>query len=183
MIAHLFDHLDHLHTRTHTHLSPFNIASLLLCTVLALFLRKCAFTFRSYLASLSDKNLSTFLTKGALFRGVLLGITLLCFVTINPIFCLTQQNGAPLSDYSQCETSLYSQIPLGFMLCIYSFKEIVMDAVPIQIKVNHTISIKKILTLENLGYADKIESSCSIMTLLAGIQLLAFFGTEGKLGE
>ena len=69
------------------------------------------------------------------------------------------------------------------MLCIYSLKEIVMDAVPIQIKVNHAISIKKILTLENLGYADKIESSCSIMTLLAGIQLLAFFGTEGKLGE
>ncbi|GMH66321.1 hypothetical protein TrLO_g3243 [Triparma laevis f. longispina] len=66
------------------------------------------------------------------------------------------------------------------MLCSWTFKKIVFEAVPNHIKKKHALSTEQILTLK-MAKSELLEYVCNLTTMITGVQLLAFFGTEGKL--
>ncbi|GMH93315.1 hypothetical protein TL16_g12594 [Triparma laevis f. inornata] len=134
-------------------------------------------TCRSYVAKLSDEDLSKFLTEDVVMGSVLVGLGQLAFLMFASIQCHGNAD-----DWRQCNRTLLSQAGLSGMVTLFTIIKLASGVVPKRILEKHVISLKKVLAMDlNAEEASQFFG----LAIAAGCALypLGNYGAEGDFSD
>ncbi|GMH86571.1 hypothetical protein TL16_g10591 [Triparma laevis f. inornata] len=132
---------------------------------------------RSRIATLSDEDLSKFLTNDVIMKSMLVGLGQLAFLMFASIQC-----DGNTDDWMQCRRTLYSQTGLSGMVALFTIIKLASGVVPKRILDKHVISPKKVLAMdlnaEQAGQAFGVfvAAGCALWSL-------GNYGAKGDLGN
>ncbi|GMH80284.1 hypothetical protein TL16_g08484 [Triparma laevis f. inornata] len=146
-------------------------------SVLWLAFLKFGMKCRARIATLSDEDLSKFLTNYVIMKSMLVGLGQLAFLMFASIQC-----DGNADDWTRCRRTLYSQVGLSGMVTLFTIIKLLSGVVPKRILDKHVISPKKVLAMD-LNAEQAAQAFGLFVAAGCALWPLGNYGAEGDLGN